>query len=187
MLLKNIRRWLAPVAGLFFTFLLCVSCENDMNEIRKITLKSTDPDERTRNMEMLMTDSGYAKVQILATLVETYSSPAAITKLKDGVRINFFDEDGRISSVLTAKYGEVLKDEDKMMVRDSVTLYSIKKNQKLETEQLYWTQRDSVIYTEKPVKVTTPDAILFGEGLKCDQEFTSYEFFAPKGSMNMKQ
>ena len=161
------------------------SCVNDLDSIRKITFKTTDPDERTTNMAVLYTDSGYAKVEVFAKLAETYSKPESVIKLKDGVRINFFSEDGEIVSVLTALYGEIQQEKGTMFVRDSVQLFNIKKNRRMETEELFWNQKDSTIFTEKSVVIKTPQAILFGQGVRTKQDFSTHEFMKPTGTIDL--
>lgn len=163
------------------------SCVNDLDSIRKVTYKATDPDERTRNLEVVYTDSGYARVQVFANLAETYSKPEAVTKLKDGVKVNFFNETGEIVSVLTAMYGEIQQDKGTMFVRDSVQLYNYKKNQRLETEQLFWNQKDSSIFSENAVVIRTPEAVLFGQGIRTKQDFSHYEFLKPKGKVSLQK
>ena len=163
------------------------SCVNDLDTIRKITYKSTDPDDRTRDLVVLYTDSGYAKVQVFAKIAETYTKPQQVTKLKDGVKVNFFSEDGEIVSVLTALYGEIHQNDGTMFVRDSVVLFNREKNQRLETEELHWSQKDSSIYTNKAVVIRKNNAILFGQGIKTKQDFTEYEFIQPRGSMDINK
>ena len=173
---------------MIFLFLSTLtSCVNDLDTIRKITYKSTDPDDRTRDLVVLYTDSGYAKIQVFAKIAETYTKPDQVMKLKDGVKVNFFDDDGEIISVLTALYGEIHQNEVTMFVRDSVVLYNIEKRQRLETEELHWNQKDSSIYTNKAVVVRKDDAILFGQGIKTKQDFTEYEFIQPRGSMDINK
>ena len=74
-----------------------------------------------------------------------------------------------------------------MFVQDSVKLYNIKKKQSLETERLDWRQKDSLIYTTSKVTVKTPEAILYGTGIKTKQDFTYYQFLKPKGKIDLKK
>jgi LPS export ABC transporter protein LptC len=165
---------------------LLFACVNDLDSIRKITYRATDPDERTTNLQVFYTDSGYARVQVFADVAETYSKPENVIKLKGGVKINFFSESGEITSVLTALYGEMKQDQGTMFVRDSVQLLNVQKKQRLETEELHWNQQDSSIYSDKPVIVRTPEAILFGDGIRTKQDFSAFEFLRPRGKMNVK-
>lgn len=163
------------------------SCVNDLETIKKVSYKSTDPDERTRNLHVLYTDSGYAKIEVNATLAETYSKPNPVIKLKDGIKVNFFDDEGKIVSILTALYGEIHQNKGTMFVRDSVQLYNREKNQRLETEELHWNQKDSTIFTEKLVRIRTPEALFFGKGVRTKQDFSVYEFIQPQGKILIKE
>jgi LPS export ABC transporter protein LptC len=130
---------------------------------------------------VIYTDSGYARVEVFAALAETYSKPDAITKFKDGVKVNFFSEDGKIVSTLTSLYGEINNSRGTMFVRDSVQMVNHEKKQRLETESLFWSQKDSSIYTLSNVTVHSPDGILFGQGISTRQDFSIYEFLKPHG------
>jgi LPS export ABC transporter protein LptC len=170
-------------SSLLFLFF---SCENSLDSIKKISFKSSDPNERTSDLNVIYTDSGYAKVEIFAKLAETYSKPERVVKLKDGIKVNFFDDNGEILSVLTALYGEVYESRGEIMVKDSVQLRNINKKQLLETEELHWSQKDSTIFTEKPVVVRTSEALFFGKGIKTKHDFSTYEFLKPEGKINIK-
>src|SRR5690606_7236517 len=89
------------MTGIFF------SCSNDLDSIKKVTFDPKAPDEVTKDLSVYYTDSGYAKVNIYAAIAETYSKPEHITKLKDSLKVDFYDENGIITTTLTAKYGEV--------------------------------------------------------------------------------
>ena len=72
---------------------LLSSCVNDLNKIKTVTYDPKSPDDVTENLEIVQTDSGYAKFQLFAKLAETYSKPETVTKLKDGLKVNFFSKD----------------------------------------------------------------------------------------------
>lgn len=172
---------------LFFVALLLNSCVNDLDAIKKVSYKPGDPDERTNDLHVLYTDSGYAKVEVFAKLAETFSKPEPVIKLKDGILVNFFDDQGEIVSTLTALYGEIHQRKGSMFVRDSVQLFNSKKNQRLETEELQWNQKDSAIFTEKSVVVRTPEALFLGQGIRTKQDFSSYVFLKPQGKIKIKK
>lgn len=175
------------------TFLFCggliliSSCVNDLESIQKVTYDPKAPDEVTKNLHVFYTDSGYARVEVFAALAETYSKPESITKLKDGIKVNFFTGDGEIVSTLTALYGEINYSKGTMFVRDSVQLMNYEKKQRLETEVLFWNQKDSSIYTTSSVVVHSPQGVLFGEGINTKQDFSYYEFIKPSGKFNFEK
>ena len=174
-----------PIKILFALSIISIgilsSCVNDLESIKKVTYDPKSPDEVTKNLHVFYTDSGYARVEIFAKLAETFSKPEAITKLKDGIKVNFFNGSGEVVSTLTALYGEVNYSKGIMFVRDSVQLYNHLKKQRLDTEVLYWNQKDSAIYTLSNVVVRSPKGILFGDGIRTKQDFSEYEFLKPYG------
>ncbi len=166
-----------------FTVTLLVACVNDLESIQKVTYDPKAPEEAIKNLHVLYNDSGCARVEVFAQYAESYSNPEQVTYLKDGIKVNFFGEDGHIVSTLTALSGEINSDKKIMQVRDSVQLINHRKKQRLETESLQWDQTDSSIYSHSTVLVRSPQGILFGEGIRTKQDFTSYEFLRPSGKV----
>ncbi|MES2798721.1 MAG: LPS export ABC transporter periplasmic protein LptC [Bacteroidota bacterium] len=174
----------------FFVAYCCllsfVSCVNDIDSIQKVTNDSKSADEVTKDLHVFYTDSGYAKIEIYSKLAETVNHPEHITKLKDGMKVNFFSEKGEIVSTLSANYGEVNFTKGMLFVKDSVRLFNHKKKQQMETELLFWNQKDSTVYTQSNVVVRSPDGVLYGQGVKTNQSFNYYEFLRPYGKLNLK-
>jgi LPS export ABC transporter protein LptC len=171
----------------FFVLIALVSCENDLDAIKKITFDSTAPDESTKNLTLVYSDSGYAKVEIHAAIAETYRGKEAITIVKDSLRVNFFSEKGDIVSTLSAKYGEINNTRGTILVKDSVRLYNFEKKQTLETEALFWNQNDSSIYSLSQVIIKLPQGIVLGNGIKTNQNFSRYELIKPTGKIKLEK
>ncbi len=180
---KNIYLGIPAVifmAGILF------SCVNDLDAVEKVTYSEDAPDEVTKNIEILMTDSGYAQVRITATLAETYKTPQHITKLKDGLKVDFYTKDGQKSSTLSALYGEVNYNTGMMFVRDSVVLYNYEKEQTLETEELFYNQQDSSVFTNKYVVVKRKGKGITGSGtgITTRHSFKQYTITNPEGEID---
>ncbi len=163
------------------------SCVNDLEEIQKVTYDEKAPNEVIQDLDVIYLDSGLAKIQVLSKITEIQRSPESITKLKDKVLVNFYSSKGEIVSTLTALYGEINFSKGEMYVQDSVKLYNVKKKQSLETERLHWRKKDSLIYTNDKVTIRTPEAIMYGTGIKTKQDFSYYQFLKPKGKIDLKK
>lgn len=168
------------MAGILF------SCVNDLDAIERATFSDDAPDEITQDLEILYTDSGFAQVRIKAALAETNKIPKHITHLKDGLRVDFFEGNGEIGSTLTALYGEVDRQTGVMFVKDSVVLYNYEKKQWLETEELYYNQNDSTVFTTKYYVIKTEGKGITGsgEGLKTTPMFRDIDTKKPQGRID---
>lgn len=161
------------MVGIFF------SCTNDLDKVKKITTHPNSPDETSEILHVIYTDSGMAQVEIFANVAETYTHPEKITKFKDGLKVHFYDKEGKIESILTSKYGEIDEATGNIMVRDSVKLLNIEDQRVLETEVLYWNQGGDSIYTNKPVVITSKDMVLSGVGAWTTPAFDTAQFYQP--------
>jgi LPS export ABC transporter protein LptC len=171
---------LIGVASLFLS-----ACENDIAVVQKISFEQDAPTETTKNLILTYAEAGYARVEIHAALAETYRGKEQITKIKDSLTVYFFNEKGNVVSTLSARYGEINYSTGELMVQDSVSLYNHQKKQRLETEALFWNQKDSSIYTKSPVIIRSPKGRLIGKGIRTKQDFSSYVLLEPIGSWQL--
>lgn len=172
----------------FFSILLCsTGCQNDIALVQRISFQSDAPTESTKDLVMTYAEAGYARVEIHAALAETYRNNSQVTQIKDSLKVYFFNEKGAIVSTLSARYGQINYNTGELMVKDSVRLYNIKKKQTLETEALYWNQKDSSIFTKSAVIVRSPKGKLFGKGIRTKQDFSNYVLLEPVGSWQLEK
>ena len=59
------------------------------------------------------------------------------------------------------------------------------KEEKLNTEQLIWDEKTNLIYTEKLVKITSKNEVIFGEGFESTPNFSTYKITNVRGSINI--
>ena len=175
----------------FFIFVLAVlflftGCVNDLEKIKKITSGKDDPEQRTEELYLVQTDDGYPQFRLYSKLAEEYAKPEQITKFKLGFKVEFYDTEGKLESILTARYGEINQTRQTMKALDSVQLFYPASDRRISTEALYWNQSDSLIFTDKMVYIKSPTEVLYGKGLKAKQDFSYYEFLEPQGKILLK-
>ncbi len=167
--------------------LLCMlaACKNDPETIRALTGKNNRQEDRATGVTFLYSQEGMVKMRIFAReFVRNSSAKRPYIDMNKGLKMEFFDDSGVISDVLTAdssRYYEVQRD---FIVWDSVQIIS-KKGEKLNTDELIWNESAQKFFTEKPVVITTNNEVLYGNGMEANRDFTWYRILNPKGSVQV--
>ncbi len=165
--------------------LALAACENDMEVVNKITSKKEVSEEGGKDIEVLYSDLGKVKAKLNAPTMLRFRTKEPYTELPDGLKIAFYNEDMKVESQLTAEYGISYDKTDKMIARNNVEAINIYGN-KLNTEELVWNQKTQKISSEKFVKITTKDEIIFGDGFESNQDLTNYKIKKIRGTIRLK-
>lgn len=177
--MKRVWLWLVLLGG------LVVACENDPSEVAELLANMEPEVEKAQEVEILYSDSALVKVRILGETMLTYLDPNdPRQEFPDGVRVEFFGPEGSIASILTAKYGLRIDNKNQILVRDSVVWQSVEQ-EKLETEELIWDEREEKVFTQKFVVITRPDEIITGHGFESDQNFENARINAVDGRIKI--
>jgi LPS export ABC transporter protein LptC len=164
-----------------------LSCENDINDINRIYASQSSNIEIITGVEILYSDSARLKVRITGDSLKRYQTPP---ELKDvfthGVKFEFFDENGRLSSTLTAKKAERNYQRQQVICTDSVTFKGAK-GEEIFTNELIWDEAKELIYTDKFVRLSRPNEVVYSYGFKSDQKLEKYELTAVSGVLDGKE
>ncbi|WP_020529156.1 LPS export ABC transporter periplasmic protein LptC [Flexithrix dorotheae] len=119
--------------------------------------------------------SSTVRVKVKAPLQHQYQNNDE--SYPEGVFLEFFDSLGRKTTTLEADSGFHEASDDSYRVRGNVVVINLEENQKLETEILHWSQVKKEIYTDTltPVKITTKEEIIEGNGMTAKQDFSEFE------------
>jgi LPS export ABC transporter protein LptC len=104
------------------------------------------------------------------------------TEFTEGLKVDFYNDSLRVTSWLTANYGIRYESDGKTVLKNDVQVLN-ENNEHLSTEELIWDERKHIIYTEKFVKITTPDQVIYGEGMEADEQLTTYRIKKPQGTI----
>ena len=169
-------------------FVVIISgCENDPEKIKLITgNKKSYPVESGNNLEIFYSDSAHVKVKIITPELNRYHVQKPYMELPKGLYVEFYDNKMEVTSTLLAKYAIRKELEKTMDARNDVVVVN-KKGEKLNTEHLIWDEKTGKIYSDAFVKITTPDEILFGDGLESNEDFSKYKILNPKGTITVNK
>ncbi len=165
--------------------LLLVGCDSELTAPSRDIAKSDLYIERATDVEILYSDSAVIRLSIQApTLLNHIKSGQEKKEFPDGIKVDFFNESGQTTSTLTAKSAIQNARDDKIFIRGDVVVTSESK-ETLETDELIWDERGKKLYTDKWVKVTTPDEVIYGYGFTSNQEFTYWKISKVRGRFNV--
>lgn len=161
--------------------LILFSCSNSSEDLEKIKLKAESNVESAKDVDILYSDSAVVRMRIRSPLMQNRQVNENPTRVfPSGVWVDFFDDTKSPTSHLIAKYAEYSEKDKIITLRDSIVVNNYK-NEKLETEELFWSERDGRIFSKKFVRVTTPSEIIHGYGFSSNMEFTEWEIDSVSG------
>lgn len=142
------------------------------------------PASETHNVVTIYSDSAKTKLKMSAPLQQDMQNGDVL--YPKGMHITFY-EDGKPTSMVSAKYGKYDKAKDQYFVRNDVVVKNTVKNEQLNTEELYWDRRKRNIFTDKFVRITSADEVATGHGLTSNEDFSNYTIKNFTGSFKIKE
>lgn len=158
----------------------------------KRDIKNPDEEERytgptieNHDVTTLYSDSAKLLIKLQAPVQQEFEEGDGV--FPKGFYVEFYDEQGNLESTLRGNYGKQDPRKNLYYARGNVVVNNLKKKEKLETEELYWDRKKAKIYTEKFVKITTPEEILTGKGLTANQDLSRYSIKKVTGKFNFSE
>jgi LPS export ABC transporter protein LptC len=165
-----------------------LACKNDnIEKIQILTASDNLPIEVGTNILLNYTDSGLVKAKVFAPTLERFDNDKSNQSImKKGITAYFYNNQKKITSYIKSKYA--IRDDRArtMTVKNDVIVVNIK-GDTLRTELLIWDEKSNKINTNEAVKITTPDEIIYGDGLESNTEFSQYKIFKIKGIISLKK
>ena len=169
MISKQILRSLA----VFLSAAIFFSCDKKMDVIKKTDILSL-PSLTRKNFETVYTDSAKLMLVLSSPQMERYTNgEKPFSEFKKGIKVLFYDGHKEPVASFTSKYARLLEDTNIWELRDSVIAVN-EKNERLETELLFWDQKKELVYTDRAVRITSEDEIVLGIGLESNPRFTNW-------------
>lgn len=177
-LYKKLATSIAILSGMA----MLVSCQPDLKTVESITRDDTQPVETASNLRIVYSTHAQVQMTMEAPVMKRFEGEKPYMELPDGFLMIFFDSLMNETSRISAKYAIQYEEDQLIDARNDVVVENIENNEKLNTEQLIWDQKNEIIYTEKFVKITSEEEVLFGDGFESDDRFTSWVIKNPRGT-----
>jgi LPS export ABC transporter protein LptC len=130
------------------------------------------------NIHLVKSDSAIVRSDIKAPKQLEFAN--GNLEFPEGIEIQIFEKDGSLSTTIRADRGYLLKQENIFKGEGNVKVDNLIKNQKLQSEELFWDRMKKIIYTEKFVRVQNGGTFSYGSGFEADETFSTYKLKNPR-------
>lgn len=104
----------------------------------------------------------------------------------NGLLVEWFNRRGVRTAYFSADYVYYKKEEDLYRAEGSVVVKNLRKEDELNSEELYWNRREETFHTDRFVTIRSDGEVHTGEGMESNQDFTEYQILKPSGSFRME-
>lgn len=167
--MKRLFRYSIPLLAVLLA-LIIASCESNFKEVQKMGLSEFTPSGDADSINLKYTDSGRITANLISPKMLDYATVAyPFTEFPKGMHLTLFDKNGK-QTYIDAKYAISHKTTNIIDLQGDVKI-SNQNGELLETEQLYYDQKNEWFFTEKKFKFTSPKGVSYGEGIDFSKDF----------------
>jgi LPS export ABC transporter protein LptC len=153
-----------------FTVTLFFGCESNFKEVQKINFTEFTPNGEADNVNLKYTDSGrITSVLISSKMLDFTTISFPFTEFPKGIDVTFYDKNGKKTRI-TSNYAVSYKSTSIIDLKGKVKIAS-EEGQTLETEQLFFDQKNEWFFTEKKFKFTDLKGASNGQGIDFSKDF----------------
>ena len=157
-----------PVLVLSITLFL--GCESNFKEVQKINFSEFVPSGEADKINLKYTDSGRITAVLVSPKMREFASvDFPFTEFPKGIDVTLFDKNGK-KTFIKSDYATSFKSTNIIDLKGNVKINS-QDGQTLETDQLYFDQKNEWFFTEKSFKFTDPKGVSNGKGIDFSKDF----------------
>ena len=161
------------------------SCKGKLGEAKSLVLSET-PVQTVDNMFIVQSENGKIQMRAVADLMEKYERDTLSYELfPKGFSVYGYTDEGLLETEIIADNAKHMKYEDgreSWEAYGNVIVKNLIKQEVMETDTLYWDQKNEKIYTHCYVKMYSPDGFMQGYGMESDQRARNSIIFNPFNS-----
>lgn len=149
---------------------LFFGCESNFKEVQKINFSDFVPSSDADAVNLKYTDSGRITVVLISPKMLDFASvDFPFTEFPKGIDVTLYDKKGK-RTFIKSNYAVSYKQTGIIDLQGKVKITS-DVGQVLETEQLYFDQKNEWFFTERRFKFTDPKGASNGQGIDFSKDF----------------
>jgi LPS export ABC transporter protein LptC len=153
-----------------FAVTLFFGCESNFKEIQKINFSEFVPNSDADIVNLKYTDSGRITAILVSSKMLDYASvDFPFTEFPKGIDVTLFDKNAK-KTFIKSNYAISYKGTNIIDLQGKVKIFT-EDGKTLETEQLYFDQKNEWFFTERKFKLSDPKGSSNGQGIDFSKDF----------------
>ena len=170
---KGITHCSLLITHCLLVFLLLTAACTTTEDHEVPTSKTEElPDQESWNSKIILSEEGIVRCIIHAGHLQQFEA-GEIAKIDEGMKVDFFDEEGAHTSQLTAREGEVHQKTKDLEATGDVVIIS-EDGVRLRTDHIRWDNARQKILAPGEVTLSTDQGTETGVGLEADAGFSHW-------------
>jgi LPS export ABC transporter protein LptC len=174
---------------IYSLFLISFACENNIEVIKNFNQLKESPMASAKETEILYSDSGIVRLRITAPIINRYSNnEKEYTEFPKGIKVEQFDNNLGVSAIIQANYAIYYEKQNLWVARDNVVAKNLKRNEELDSEEIFWDETKGIIYSHKYSRIINDDGVFNGEGgFEAKEDLSQWHMLGIQGKVNIKE
>lgn len=160
------------VATIFMVATIAISCKNKISQTEDIDV-GTLPSQVVENIMIVQSRNSLTEFRMQAPLLERYDSDPknSYDLFPKGLNVYGYNEEGLLeTSIVSDEAKHVTNNGEEMWsAYGNVVVKNFIKGEQMETDTIYWDQKEQKIYTHCYVKLFSPQGFMQGVGMESDE------------------
>lgn len=184
---KAITFFISGIIAVVLISTILPSCKNDVQTVLSLDVVDTLPEMTARDIEILYSEKARVQIKLVSPYLVNKTAEEPLLLFPEGFTVFFYDSAMNLRTTITADYGISYEKKKLIEARHNVVVENLGKEEKLNTEELFWDRDKGLIYSNKFVKITSGGQVYTGDGLTSYHPFDELEVRNPKGLIEIKE
>ncbi len=163
------------IAAILFVVML-FSCTNDSKKVRDFLAEKNLPIGVAKNIHHIYKDSGRITSKLTTSLLNDFSNRKnhPYNEFPEGIKIINFEKNSIDSTTVIGDYALSYSKTSISELNGNVIVINHSDTTRLETNQLFWDQKNKYFFTEKSFILTKINDTIVGEGFESKENLKKY-------------
>lgn len=165
------------------------ACENSQADIDRLNAAAQEREEAI-DVNTLMSTAGKMKANLKAPLmyrvVSNRPGDTLYVEFPKKLHVDFYNDSTKVETRLDAKYGKYFETLNRVYLRDSVVITTIK-GDTLRCHDMWWDQNKGLFYTDNLATYVGPgNHVTGGKGMEATQDLRTVTFKEPIANLQIR-